>query len=206
MNATRAGRPYPPWLFAWMEKITKTITPRSSARLPARCQDGGCGSRRGRRAGGHQPDELGADDLDSARIRLALDRCDELVQRRGLPVLDVHAHLRVPRARQIEPEGAHSVETAVALAHDVRDLASDFDVCAGEIHVERDQRRSRADDHAAHGGIETRRAEIGRDLAGELYVAGNVDCDRALALLCRGEAFVARGDDATDRSRIGGDA
>ena len=42
------------------------------------------------RSGGsarHQADELGADDLYPARRRFALDRRDELVEARGLPIL-----------------------------------------------------------------------------------------------------------------------
>ena len=46
--------------------------------------------------------------------RLLLDARDDVVQRGRLPVLDVHAHLDEPRARQVEPERAHAREAAAA--------------------------------------------------------------------------------------------
>src|SRR5918912_501887 len=82
-----------------------------------RSRDGG--------AGRHQADELRPGDLRAAGLGLGDDALDDLVERRGFVVLDVHAHLDDSRARQIEPERPHARVAAVALAHARRDLAGD---------------------------------------------------------------------------------
>ena len=87
------------------------------------------------------------------------------MQRGGLPVLDVHAHLDEPGARQVEPERAHAGEAAARLAHDRGDLARDLDVVAAQVDVEGDQRPARADEHAARALVEPRRPEVRRELA-----------------------------------------
>ena len=95
-----------------------------------------------------------------------LDPRDDLVERRRLPVLDVHADLDEAGARQVEPERAHAGKAAAALPHDRGDRARDLDVVAPQVDVEGDQRPARADEHGTGGRIEPRRAEVGRELAG----------------------------------------
>ena len=56
------------------------------------------------------------------RARLRGDPLDDVVRRRALPVLEVHAHLHQPGARQLETEGAHARKAAVALPDEARDL------------------------------------------------------------------------------------
>ena len=90
-------------------------------------------------------------------------RVDDVVQCRGLPVLDVHRHLHKARARQIESERPHAGETAAPLAHDRCDLARDRDGAA-EVDVERDQRRPRPEDHPARGRVQLGRPEVGYEL------------------------------------------
>src|SRR5262245_16244037 len=123
-------------------------------------------SRGDRRACGHQPDELGAFDVDAARVRLRLDAREDVVESGRLVVLDVHAHLRMTGAGERKPEGANSGETAASLAHDRGDLARNARVVGREVDVERDQRPAGADDDAARTRIETWRPEVGGDLAG----------------------------------------
>ena len=123
---------------------------------------GSCSSR----GGWHQPDELRAGHLDASRRRLRFDAGDDLVQRRGLVVLDVHADLRVTGARQREAERANTPEAAVLLADHGRDRARDLHVVGSQVDVERDQRPPRADDHAARAWVEPCGAEIRRQLPG----------------------------------------
>ena len=102
--------------------------------------------------------------MRASRRCLALDPRDDLVQRRGLVVLDVHAHLHEARARELEPERADAREPAVLLAYEPRNLARSLDA-ATEVDVERDQRPPGADEHAAGTFIQPRRAEVRRELA-----------------------------------------
>ena len=69
------------------------------------------------------------------------------MERRGLVVLDVHAHLSVAGARQRQPERAHAGEASARLAYLPRDRARNLDVSGRQIHVECDQRPACADDH-----------------------------------------------------------
>src|SRR4051812_32933932 len=52
--------------------------------------------------GRHEADELGAGDLGAAGVRLRLDAGDDVGERGGLPVLDVHAHLLVLPERHVD--------------------------------------------------------------------------------------------------------
>src|SRR5579862_7229072 len=74
-------------------------------------------------AGGHEPDELGAHDLRPACVRLRAYAGDDLVQRRRLPVLNVHRDLDESDGRELEPERADAREAAAALSDERRDLA-----------------------------------------------------------------------------------
>src|SRR5581483_8201523 len=112
-----------------------------------------------------QPDELRADHLRAALPRLTLDAPDELVQRGGLPVLDVHRHLHDAGTRQLEPERAHAGEAAAGLAHACGDLPRRLERAA-QVDVERDQRSPGTDDAAARGRLESRRPEIRAELTG----------------------------------------
>ena len=91
-------------------------------------------------------------------------RVDDVVQRRRLPVLDVHRHLHKAGARQIESERPHAGETAAALAHDRCDLARDPSGAA-EVDVERDQRRPRPRITPPAVGCSCGRPEVGYELA-----------------------------------------
>ena len=82
----------------------------------------------------------------------AVDPPHDLVQRRRLPVLDVHAHLDEAGARQVEAEGAHAREPPARLADGRRDRARDLDVVASQVDVEGDQRPARADEHGPRSG------------------------------------------------------
>ena len=144
------------------------------------------GGRR-RSARRHQTDELRADDRRAAEERLLLDARDDVVQRRGLPVLDVHAHLDEPRARQVEAERAHSRKAAAALADERRHLLRGRELAA-QIDVERDQRASGADEDCAGGRVEALRPEVRRQLAG---VDPALELVRAAAPEERGPAAVA---------------
>ncbi len=92
-------------------------------------------------------------------------RRDDLVQRRGLPVLDVHRDLDESRARQLETERANTRVPTAALADDGGDCPRHLDRPT-QVDVERDQRRTRAGDHRAGGLVEARRPEVGNELAG----------------------------------------
>src|SRR5581483_9540771 len=143
---------------------------------------------RGSGARGHQADELSARDLDTSRARLALDRGDDVVQRRGLPVLDVHAHLRATAGGQVEPERAHAGKAAAALAHGSRDLARLLEMRAREVDVEGDQRTARPDDRSSRRRVESPRAEVRRELA---RVDALLQLSRATAAEERGSAAAA---------------
>ena len=82
------------------------------------------------------------------------------MQRRGLPVLDVHAHLDPAGPGKLEAERAHAREAAVALPDRRRDRARIVERRAAKVDVERDQRTPRADDHAARGRMEVGRPEV----------------------------------------------
>ena len=121
--------------------------------------------RRGRGAGGHQPDELRADDLGAARLRLALDPLDDLVQRRRLPVLDVHRHLHEPGPRQVEAEGAHARGSRrPARGRPPRPRAR-RDSAPRRLTLNAISGRAGADDHAAGGLVQRGRPEVGHELA-----------------------------------------
>ena len=96
--------------------------------------------------------------------RLRGDPSDDLVERGRLPVLDVHAHLDNPGARQRQAQCPHAREAAVALPHDRGDRPRDLDVVGPQVDVERDQRPPRADEHRARAGVELRRPEVRRQL------------------------------------------
>ena len=87
------------------------------------------------------------------------------MQGRGFPILDVHADLRVARARQVEAQRADAGKPAVALADRARDRTGRLDVGVDEVHVERDQRAAGADDDATRRRMQLRRPEVGRELA-----------------------------------------
>ena len=80
--------------------------------------------------------------------RLLFDARDDVVQRGGLPVLDVHAHLDEACARQVETEGPDSREAAAGLANDRGDGLSRLELAA-QVDVERDERPACADEDAA---------------------------------------------------------
>ena len=88
------------------------------------------------RARRHQADELAADDLGAARLRLGGDRRDDLVQGGRLPVGHVHAHLDEPRLGEVETERAHAREAAIALPDERRDLARGVNVRPAQVDVE----------------------------------------------------------------------
>ncbi len=117
-----------------------------------------------RRPGRHQTDELRAEHLGAPRGRLRLDPRHELVQPRRLPVLHVHAHLRVPGGGEVVAERTDARIAPAALAHDRRDLARHLRGAA-HVHVERDQRPARAHEHAAGRRVEPRRPVGRSDLA-----------------------------------------
>jgi SAM-dependent methyltransferase len=122
-----------------------------------------------RRHGGsrrHQPHELGSEHFRATHPRLHLNAIDDDVERGGFPVLDVHAHLHDPGARQFESERPDAREAASALAHGRGDLPRDVHRRAAEVHVERDQRPPRTHDHSAGALVEARRPEIRLHLAG----------------------------------------
>src|SRR4029453_19148381 len=91
----------------------------------------------------------GPRDRDAAFARLRFDAGDDLVQSRSLVVLDVHAHLRMPGARQRKTERADAWKPPPPLAHAGRDLARTVDIARREVDVERDQRAPRTDDPPA---------------------------------------------------------
>lgn len=125
--------------------------------------------RAGRRHGGarrHEPDELCSSNGCAVGTRFFLDSRDDLVQRRRLEILDVHAHLRVTRARQEEAKRTHACKATALLADHRRDRAGGLDVRRGEIDVERNQRTTRSDNDAACTLVESRRTEVRLDLTG----------------------------------------
>ena len=93
------------------------------------------------------------------------DPRDDLVQRRCLPVLDVHRDLDEPSAWQLDAQRANAGEATTALAHDRGDVPRDLE-WAAKVDVERDQRRARTGDHAAGGLVQPRRPEVRRELTG----------------------------------------
>jgi hypothetical protein len=69
------------------------------------------------------------------------------------------------RPRQPKPERADTWEPTVALAHGAGHLPRGVEVVAGEVDVERDQWRTRTDDHPARAIVEPPRPEIRGELA-----------------------------------------
>ena len=103
--------------------------------------------------------------VDTATTGFLADAGNDLVERRGLPVLDVHADLHAPGERQRQPERPNPRESAAGLPDDARDRSCDLDVLGSEVDVEGDQRPPRAHEHAARGRIERTRPEIRSKLA-----------------------------------------
>ena len=123
---------------------------------------GGCRGRARR----HQADELRADDLDAARRGLLLDPRDDLVQRGRLPVLDVHAHLHEPRARQVEarararPGSRRRVSrTSAAISR------ADLESSPRRLTLNAISGRRAPTSTPPADRIEPRRPEVGRELA-----------------------------------------
>jgi SAM-dependent methyltransferase len=96
---------------------------------------------------------------------LRFDARDDVVQRRGLVVLDVHAHLRVAGTREAKTEGADAGEAAVSFPNGRGDFARDLDIVCPEVDVEGDQRATRADDHTPGPRVQAWRAVVGCELA-----------------------------------------
>src|SRR5512133_3210716 len=119
---------------------------------------------RSRCSRGHEPDELGADDLDPPRRRFARYPREDVMERGRLPVLDVHAHLDTACPGQFEAERSHAGEPAVSLADDRGNRARILDRSAAQIDVERDQWAAGSDDDAAGTGMELGRAEVNGEL------------------------------------------
>ena len=119
---------------------------------------------RGRGRGGHQPDELRAGHVHSPRRSFRFDAREDLVQRGGLVILDVHAHLCVTGERKCESERTYAGKAAARLTHDRGDRARDLDVVRREVDVERDQGTPHADDDAAGARVELGWTEIRREL------------------------------------------
>jgi SAM-dependent methyltransferase len=124
-------------------------------------QRSGRGDRGSRR---HQADKLGADHLCPTYFRFPLDTSDDLVERRRLVVLDVHAHLHQPRGRQLQSERPHPREASVALPHRTRNLTRRHNRAA-EVDVEGDQRPPRTNEDRAGPLVEASRPVIGLELA-----------------------------------------
>src|SRR5512132_3319258 len=117
-------------------------------------------------SGREQADQLAAGEGDAPYGRLGFDSGDDLVNGCCLPVLDVHAHLHAPRARQLETERPHTWEPASGLADNRGHCARHLDVVRRQLDVEGDERRPGSDQHGANAGVEARRAEIGTQLSG----------------------------------------
>ena len=78
----------------------------------------------------HQPDQLGPRNVHTSNAGFLLDALDDLVQSRGLVVLDVHADLGVSGPRQEQAERAHTGKAATLLTHDRGDCPRDLaDIC-----------------------------------------------------------------------------
>ncbi len=87
------------------------------------------------------------------------------MQRGRLPVLDVHAHLDEPRAREVEPESTDAREPTAGLADDGGHFARGLEP-AFEVDVERNERATRADEHRAGGLVQALGPEIWLQLTG----------------------------------------
>ena len=72
----------------------------------------------------------------------------------------------IPRLGSPNAERADAGEAPALLSHDRRDRARDVDVVRGQVHVERDERPARADEHGSHRRIELGRPAVGCQLAG----------------------------------------
>jgi SAM-dependent methyltransferase len=125
---------------------------------PQRCRPGPC------RSFGHEPDELGAGNLDAACRCLGFDTRHDLLERRRLPVFDVHRHLDEPSAREREPERAYAAKPASRLADHRCDGLRHPKVVGCEVDVEGDERPSGADENASGARMEPMRATIGSEL------------------------------------------
>ena len=147
--------------------------------------------RGGGRTGRHQADELRAGHLCASCERFLVDPRDDVVQRSGLPVLDVHRHLHEPGARQVEAERTDTRKPASPLAHEGGDRARGREVTA-QVHVECDQRAPGAEDHSAGGRVQLPRPEVGFELA---VVDPLLQSRRAAATVVRGAALRRRIDE-----------
>jgi SAM-dependent methyltransferase len=99
------------------------------------------------------------------RRGLRFDARDDVVQRRGLVILDIHAHLSVAGTREGKAEGADAGEAAVSLPNGRGDLARDLDIVRPQVDVEGDQRATRADDHTPGPLVQACRPAVGCELA-----------------------------------------
>src|SRR5439155_4677583 len=81
------------------------------------------------------------------------------------PVLDVHAHLDEPLARELEAECANSGKAAAGLTDDRGNGPGHLDRRRAKVHVERDQGPSRTYEHGAGRPVQPVGPEVGTDLA-----------------------------------------
>ena len=87
-------------------------------------------------------------DLDAARRRLALDRAHDLVEGRRLPVLDVHAHLRLARRGRSSPS-ARTPGKPPSRSRTTRAISRAASTLApARLTLNAMSGRPRADDHA----------------------------------------------------------
>jgi hypothetical protein len=126
-----------------------------------------------------EPDELRAGDRHAPRPSGRAHRGDHVRERDPERVMDVGGHLRDPARRKWNANRPHSREAARALAHLRRDRLRDVDVVGVQLHVERDERRTRRDERGAGGRVQPRRPEVGLDLA--LGHPRGKRCDTTLA-------------------------
>ena len=117
----------------------------------------------GGRTGRHEPDKLRAKDRSVSRRCLRLDALNDLVQCGRLPVFDIHRHLDDAGPRQVETERSHAGKPAALLPDHRGDLLGGRKGSL-QIDVERDQRATRAEDHAACARVKRRRAEARLEL------------------------------------------
>src|SRR3954447_2319187 len=87
------------------------------------------------------------------------DAHDHRRKRDGDRIVDVGGDLRAP-VPEVDADRPHPIQAATCLPKARGDVASDRDVGALELDVERDQRRAGGDESRAGGGVKLARTEV----------------------------------------------
>jgi hypothetical protein len=163
-----------------------------------------------------EADDLAPAHADAITLGLPFDHLEGAKDRRLLVIHQVHRDLDDPSILQLESEGFHISQAAVAAANGARDPTRDLDIVRIEVHVVGDQRRARPDDGRSSRRMKARLSEvrrairIARDRLAQALELPFADVRQIHAIRARGRALIEidgdlqlLGDSATRLSRQG---